>query len=355
MMREKLIHLKNAILDRVRGVPDVVLIGENHVDLRQAHIIAEMIRKYRPEHVLLEAFDDKPPEELENLVNFYRVRTLEDVCRHHGVSLEDLGLGEDVLREIKEELDRELRRIADLYRRKGRKGEKEALELARRDLFEEGHVPRDYEELKKTPLYLLHPKVIDILCGKVSEKQLERVERSGKIDDVLKRMERVRKHVEAYRRDSSIEGIRRRRHDIILSAVADVGAKLAGCDLDKSALVEEIRRIDDRFLDRMARYGRSLGEDAVKGAVTVFRSLVERTTEIARAVGSHNPERERAMYERIKEYLNKHPSNTPVIAVVGRTHTESIARMLRKEGVKHRVVNLPTFTKNPVLGLLYRV
>ncbi|HIQ10072.1 MAG TPA: hypothetical protein EYH23_00970 [Euryarchaeota archaeon] len=353
---KKAIRLKNRALDRVRGVPDVMVFGENHLDPEQAQHIVEEIEWYRPKCVLLEGFNNKTPEELRKLVDFYKIQTLEDVCRHHGVSLEDMGVGEDIVREVRGRLERSVRELAEMYRKELRMGEKDALERAKRDVYADGHVPKSFDELKNTPLCLLHSDLLQAIYDRVATKRAEMIGKTGKTDVVCGKLKRVQEHIYAHLDIISKGGIPARRYGVILGAAAKVGAEVAGCDIDKSAIMKEIERIDEKYFKETKNHEEILKRDREKGVAAIAAALINWGKGTERAVNSSNDVRERAMSEIILKHVNlcrdSGAQKRPVFAVVGREHTRGIGERLKKAKVKHRIVNLPDLGR---VGLIDRL
>jgi len=334
---EEITNLKSLVSDKLYGVPDAIIIGETHTDMNQAYTEAKIIEKYRPKYVLLEAFDNKTPQELKEKVDFYKVRTLEEICEKYRVSLEEIGIREDLIQKIDKEIKNELDNSINLY--EGCK--KYAKKLAKMEVDRNGYVPKNLKELKTKPLYELHPAVIDTIYNSIDDAHKE-----------------IKKDVLKYKRDSNIGGIENRRIDIVLSTIVDTGAEVAGCDINKSDIVKEVGRIKDELLDANTQlyelFGGNINKDNVEEFAKKLHEIFEKTNkEESNLINKHNPEREQVMYERIKEYLDNRSSDTPIIAIVGRNHTYNIGKKLEKDNVKYRIINPPSL-ENPVHSLFYR-
>ncbi|HIQ10073.1 MAG TPA: hypothetical protein EYH23_00975 [Euryarchaeota archaeon] len=341
---ERLLDVRNQIRDRLFGKPDIIVVGENHYDMSHAHTIARLIRKYKPEYLLLEGFSNRTREELEDLVKRYKVRTLEELCKHYGVPLEKLGINDGIVYEINESagiafLKKMRHYMYVLGKRRG-----EAAKLARDDLRVEGHVPKNMDELMKTPLYFLHPVALEVLREKIADGWC----RYGGVHDgerVLKLLEHIRSYM---RTGSEDDVIKVRRYDVMLSAAADVGAKVAGCDVRKPDLAKIGKQgVSESLIKEFSPHCRPVVRWIIRKYTLSTENFGENhpkynefITELCRAL---RPVRDHTMCQNALEYAWSRTSGAPVMMVVGRAHVPGIHKRLKKWSVKHRVIKLPSF------------
>jgi len=154
-------------------------------------------------------------------------------------------------------------------------------------------------------------------------------------------------------------GTSARRYGIILGAAAEVGAEIAGCDIDKSKILKEIEELDDKYFEETKNYEELLERDRERAATAAANALINWEKETDRVVHNSNDMREEAMSEIILKHVGlcrgEGTSKRPVIAVVGRKHTCGIGERLKKAKVKHRIVNLPDLGRVSFLDrLTYR-
>ena len=208
--------------------------------------------------------------------------------------MDDFGIEKDVIRgarkkikDMQQDVVREIPALMALHNKDWHHVAR-AMDAAEEQISECGHVPGSLKEISKTPLYLLHPILLGTISGKIRG-----CEHVGK--DLR---EQVCEHILKFVRHNTETGVKRRRRDIILSAVADVGARPVGCYAD-------------------------------------------------------DPKKERVMHEKIEEHLGKRSSNAPIMAIIWKNYADNIGKKLEESGIKHRVIKLPPVS-NDSARILHR-
>jgi hypothetical protein len=231
---------------------DVIVIGETHTD--ESHIDKEckLIKKYLPEYVLYEGHDNTTPEENDNLLELFKRDTLAELAEDVHLNLTDINLGKKTFKRTKRD--------------------------PILDQFLSGKRPRSYQKLIHTPLSRLAPSVLYNLKDTIINSDNPNVHAAiqymfGVVSQHLRLKE------DCFLKSDSSK---------LYETIAKSGAKLVGCDIDKSDTGADI----DKFCEE------------------------------------HRAEREQTMGSRAVEYAGKRKTNKPIIMIVGQNHIKDSSEII---------------------------
>lgn len=243
MVREKLKALLNKLY---KGYTNILFIGETHGDKKVAEEILNIIRKYKPEIILLEGLNKTSIEEGEKIKELYQAVTLEELTekigRKYNVEAKTL-LGKyfgDYLKNYDPEK----------YKSKA---------------FPDENIPKSKEEIINTPLYELPLEIVsDILHSIYDVKNDEHQEITRELAEKIFFFEKIILRKLIYPQIYYYSKLFRTSYEI--------GAKIAGCDpsekkeniIKKAKGAEEIRS----YLKN-----ERLKEDEVKIAERIYKII----------------------------------------------------------------------------------
>ncbi len=327
----------------IRKKPDVIIFGEIHISEMDAKDQAKAIQKIKPEYVLHENLDRAEPEELERMLQIYKGSpTLSKISKKIGVSLEDSGLSKDAMADLKKKTEEKFSRSVEYYKKSFKRGgynQKKAgdaaKKMAKEDL-KEGILPKNYKQLIQTPLYKMNPNTLssleEIVQNKIDQylnkKEFGMIDGAQGIQTVVGAFEQLVK--------CDFQGQKRRANELY-HACAQVGAKLAGCDIEK-----EIPKTDFPADE--------------KDPEKIAQSFENMRKSLEEYMSNNNPQREMEMGKRIAEYAGKRKTAAPIIAIVGKEHTREgsgIYDALNKAGLSYKVVRQKSKDSDYIKGFLY--
>lgn len=286
--------VKTWILDRVKGKPEVIIIGERHANEYHQKIEARLIKMYKSEFIFSEGVDtsEKTKNELNDFKKFHNL--FRDYILK--IPLKDIA--------IKYGLD---------------------VEALFRSYSNETHL------LYKPLGELTSEEIVDIRMNifLIKLDLLKDLDMSENIQSIL---ERSKSNIEKVQRIEKIEGVintiwQYKDRLPVFEAVYDVGATILGYDVDFS----KAPRLNNNAKNP-AEYGKKFDEFA------------------------KNSRRGYIMARSIEKYIGK--TKKPIIAIVGQEHLEEgskLLEMLDEIGInQYRVIELPGREK-PEKNLLYRL
>ena len=315
-LNENLNIAKNTIYDKIYGLPDAIIVGEVHTEPKHSYTEAKLIKKYKPEYVLMEGFNDLPPEKTQGLVNLFKGSTLEKIAGQYNIDLTNAGISED-------DLD------VAYFQEKFDDGTKSYI-------LKNYITPKKYKDLLETPLYKLHPAVLDNILNKIEDKMKEYNIKG--IDAYDTDLNNIYKSIFGFEKLKYLAGFEELRDytGVVLDAIAEVDAKLAGCDINKKLpkLNLEGDLSETEFFERIMNY----------------------REEIHRYCEENNPIREQTMGNKIIEYVDKKEGDSPIITIIGIEHAKKdseIHKVLNSENIDYRIITPITINKDPIEEYLY--
>tara|TARA_Y100000310_G_scaffold324225_1_gene385845 strand:+ start:209 stop:1255 length:1047 start_codon:yes stop_codon:yes gene_type:complete len=337
-IKESLHTARHTLTDIVHntlfGKPDVTIMGEFHTD--EGHTIdqARRILRHRPEYTLLEGLNDLNPEDTQNLISRYEMATLQDLSLAMGIDPRQMGIGEEILGKIAETFNQDLNTAIDFCKEWGM-DDKEAKKQALEYVKDGGEVPSNYRQVLETPFYQFNPAVFEALGDSISIKSLEYARQGER--SLSQRVGNITKFLLPFKYTRSED-------DRVYRAIAQVGGKLAGCDIKK-----EIPEADIPELETDKDIPEAAAEDVAGRMVEYLDSLGDYVTE-------NNQAREQEMGKRISKFVGQRETSRPIIAIVGKGHTErdsEIYSVLDEAGVKYRVIRQKSFGRDGLKDALY--
>ncbi|MFH0889992.1 MAG: hypothetical protein V1836_02500 [Candidatus Aenigmatarchaeota archaeon] len=299
-----------------RHSPDVIVIGEIHTDEKHTRNEARLIERFRPEYVLCEGLDQETPETTKNFVNDLKYGTVAKLAEVAGMKPEDMGITPDIIAAMKSKNATDIRELAERYQKELGYGKGKAMRIARKGLGSEGKTPKEYKSLVRTPIHELGANAINAIENSIGKKQDEYVKRGDiKSNEVLTTVIRF------LTKYSSFYGDSMKKIRTIGYSAAQVGAKLAGCDIEK-----EIPKTD-----------LGDGKDPMQ-YMENFASMVDKLNQYAT---SKNPEREREMGNKIVGYAKQRKTDCPIIVIIGDYHARKdsgVYEALKEAGLKYKTV-----------------
>jgi hypothetical protein len=327
--------VKLAVADKVRsariGSPDVILVGEEHGNKRAKEEQAAIIRRYRPEYVLLEALDGRDPDKTDVYTRLYSTATLNELSSSIGLSLDDMGIRpdayikvrRDAMQSISEEFE-DHKKIFDEYKKEHPKFRSKFKPNSVKKAMKIGVIPESQVQLLETPFYELDSRVLESLEGVISKN----ISESACPMEVINKQGRALSHI------YNIQSVSRKSgyNDIIFREVGKIGGMLAGCDISKSDM-PKIENVDDQ--GSISEYFQTLS-DYVKGK---------------------DMQREEEMGRRTALYAGKRQTKRPIVAIVGRDHLKGDSyafKPLDDAGIKYKVI-MQRPTASPAESLVYSI
>ena len=299
-----------------------------------------MIRRYKPEYVLLESLDNINPDSayIARLESIFKIPTLYDFSTSAYINLSDIGITESVIMRIKDEIKEKVGQIMDkfmqspLMKQSNERGMYDMQKTVEKSVKKDGFVPQTYAELISHPLYDFHPLVLNILYTSMK--------REGHASD---RIQELRGYVLDHSKCTN-----RKIGNIVYAAVQS-GSKLAGCDISKKSMHQLMKEMISETDEKREEIGI---EDEYSGIGMLIR-LGEKLKDYEKEIII---DREDTMGERIAEFAKKRKTNKPVIAIIGSHHlrTDSgIYPILHRYGIKYRTMRMGSRHKNPEDAIEY--
>jgi hypothetical protein len=229
---------------------DLIIFGEAHTD--DAHMKKEcaLIRKHSPEYILSEGFDNAKPQETQKIIDLYKNTTLSKLAEKYNTNLVDIGLGKKIMKNINNDSNP-------------------------MSIFG-GIIPKRYKTLINTPLYKIHSDTLDNLNLMLGENYSE----NPQINEIQIKLSSAINTFNLVK----INDVFKQNNGYLYETVAKSGAKLVGCDIDKSKLTT----------------AEALGQGTL---------------------------REETMGQRAVEYIGKRKTKNPVIMIIGGKHAKKTSEV----------------------------
>lgn len=295
---------------------DVILLGESHEESSHYELEEEAIYRSLPRYVLSESFNDREPEELDELVDSGNPVSLRDLQSYFEKTYEDSEiLGED---------------IDSLYQKiEGLESDSE---------LDEGNDPNSRAHLLDMPFARMKNTVIREITDSISERtDFERSEYqkwtgdeyTNPQDSKIDQLKHARNIIQNYQHSGS-EGI-----DSLIGPMKDIRDEgfeidLAGCDIDKT---EEYSIDEKRHFDHIddPEEKREAMENEPEKALEDYMKNLEKIEELGDE--QEIEKRDRAMADRAQEFSGRNNTERPVLAIMGSNHLEGVQENLREQGV----------------------
>jgi len=294
----KSVLLYHKILDRLRGKPDVIIVGEVHIDPYHAETQAKLIEYYRPKYVLLEFSPEEHKELVEAINKHLKDRSIGSFIKRNNIPLDIIlntfGRLKPKIKEIKREAMEEL------------KNKKLYAGMA-------NIIPENLEELLNAPIYKISPKFLERFKKTLEEEiQAISIKDAGKGDISSSSLYYLLSYLMLYdyinfnyylTQQLIKEDILAKANIykwIVVSAAESVGSNVGSFDDDIST-----------------KYMSLSNEEAWK-------------------------RRERTMGENIIKYLKE--AGGSIIVITGLRHTDrdsEMIKVLKENGIKIRIIRLP--------------
>jgi len=309
--------LKSKIRDKLKGKPDVLIIGEDHINPYHAEIEARIIGDFKPKYVLLEqsynAYNEEAERRLRDILR--NSRTLKDFSKTSGVPL-------DIILDVFEKTRPYIKEIEKRVREK----------LRNKTLYIEtmNIIPTTPKELLETPFYRI-PSEFWELYSKIAEEEMLKL--------YNKLSEGGTKKLLADWQNTPLQ------HYRLLRGIT-FGYHLANHLLEIKDIYRGVYTYKLIVMDSAIRTGAKIGYFDANEEIKHNSSLDYKAMK----------ERERIMGLNIVKYLKE--SGGPIVVITGRYHTRKdseLLKVLEEHGIKYRVIRLPTlpFTYNRLDPLMY--
>ena len=224
-LREKIMKSKFKLFD----LPDLIIFGEDHVNVDHTREQAKAIKKYNPEFVLWEGLRDKRHDDelVQKYIKIHETVTLEEIFKKEGLDFEIFD--KNLISEIKKAVNE----TKKYYNSK-----------------EEGIIPKSLKKLLTTPIYEMPFEVLKCVEDWLLDYSLNK-------SDLDKKIERVLDYIHYFTTiDSLLDSDKKKMH-ILLRTVAKTKTKLAGCDLSykipKNNLQNYLDEIDSLREEEMSK------------------------------------------------------------------------------------------------------
>jgi len=311
------ILLKNRILNRLEGKPDVLIIGENHINSYHAETEAKIIEDFKPKYVLLEqsqTSDTCKEDTLRKFENIIKIaRTLKDFSEISGIPL-------DIILDVFEKTKPYIKEIKERVKEK----------LRNKTLYVEiaNIIPTTPKELLETPYYRI-PSEFWELYSKIAEEEMWKL--YNKLSEGGKKLINWQNPPLRYYQ--------------LLHQIA-FGYYLSNLSLEVKGIDRGASTYKLIVMDSAIRTGAKIGcfdtnEEIRNKSLFDYVALKER---------------ERIMGLNIIKYLKE--NGGPIIVITGNDHARKdseLLKVLEEHGIKYRVIRLPTlpFTYNKLDALIY--
>ena len=335
-LRDKYEQHCDSAYEKIHGKPDLIVFGEEHTMDAHTREQARSIVRNSPEYVLLEAHGQKDPQDLQHLIEAFSLLTVREVMSKADIPLSELEspdiewnietLRNKIRKELMDSMDF-LLSIAEDEKEKKRTYKESMKEMK----DEDRKIPRSLEKLLDTPLYQLprpaKSHIVWTCLQMLMDKIKEQLSTPGcsNPDELKVRHSRLVAMVKLLSLNLSYIRELDGRENPIYLASAKVGAKLAGCDIDKSD--------SPRYEAKDVKC-----KNQEKSDEEFFKALIS----LKKYIGEKNEIREKTMGERMARFVHLKTKNTPVISIVGQYHIRKksfIHGVLQNENIRYRCIS----------------
>jgi len=310
--------LKNRFYDKLKEKPEVLIIGEEHINPYHAEIESKIIEYLKPKYVLFEqpadSYNEKFIRKLEDYLR--KGRTLKDFSKNAGIPL-------DIILDVFEKTKPHIKEIEKQVREKFRD---KILYMEKVNI-----IPTTPEELLETPFYRIPSEFWD-LYYKIAEKEMWKL--------YNKLSEGGTKNLPTDWRNTPL------KYYLLLQEIVS-NYHSWNLSLEReNILLRGAPTYNLIVMDSAIKSGAKIGYFDADDE-TRYKSVFDEEV---------NKERERIMGLNVIKYLKE--NGGPIVVITGKGHTRKgseLLKVLEEHGIKTRVIRLPTlpFTYKRIDASMY--